>query len=94
MFIQKKLRQYYNFVFNDDPQITRLEIKCLSDSLHLLNVYLPYQCHDNYDDYVEYMGKLSAIAEGCTSSKLAILGNFNAAVETTFKTELLTFCTD
>ena len=53
--------------------------------LHLLNVYLPYQCHDNYDDYVDYMGKLSAIAEGCTSSKLAIIGDFNAAVETTLK---------
>ena len=40
------------------------------------------------------MGQLSAIAEGCTSSKLAIIGDFNAAVETTFETELLTFCTD
>ena len=80
----------------DDPRITGLEINCLSDSLHLLNVYLPYQCHDNYDDYVEYMGKLSAIAEGCTStsSKLAIIGDFSAAVETTFEAELLTFCTD
>ena len=81
-------------IFNDDPQITGLEINCLSDSLHLLNACLPYQCHDNYDDYVGYMGKLSAIAEGCTPSKLAIIGNFNAAVETTFETELLTFCTD
>ena len=91
---RKKMRQYCNFVFYDDPRITGLEINCLSDSLHLLNVYLPYQCHDNYDDYVEYMGKLSAIAEGCTSSKLAIIGDFNAAVETTFEAELLTFCTD
>ena len=39
------------------------------------------------------MGKLSAIAEGCTSSKLAIIGDFNAAVDTTFDI-LLTFCTD
>ena len=80
--------------FCDDPRITGLEINCLSDSIHLLNVYLPYQCHDNYDGYVECMGKLSAIAEGCTSSKLAIIGDFNAASETTFETELLTFCTD
>ena len=88
------MRQYCNFVFYDDPRITGLEINCLSDSLHFLNVYLPDQCYENYDDYVEYMGKLSAIAKGCTSCKLAIIGDFNAAVETTFETELLTFCTD
>ena len=87
---REKMRQYCNFVFYDDPRITGLEINCLSDSLHLLNVYLPYQCHDNY---VEYMGKLSAIAEG-SLSKLAIIGDFNAAVETTFEAELLTLCTD
>ena len=94
LLIRKKMRQYCNFVFYDDPRITGLQIKCLYDSLHLLNVYLPYQCHDNYDDYVEYMGKLSVIAEGCTSSKLAIIGDFNAAVESTYEAELLTFCTD
>ena len=42
------------------------------------------------------LGTLSAIAEGCisTSSKLTVIGDFNAAVETTFETELLIFCTD
>ena len=92
--IRKKMRQYCNLFFYDNTRIAGLEINCVSDSLHLLCVYLPYQCHDNYDDYVEYMGKLCAIAEDCTSSKLAIIGDFNAAVETTFETELLTFCTD
>ena len=57
-------------------------------------MYLPYQCHDNYDDYVEYLGKISAIIEGCATSKLAVIGDFNAAVETNFERELLTFCTD
>ena len=94
ILIRKKLRQYCNFIFYDDPQITGLEIKCVLDSVHLINVYLPYQCHDNYDDYVEYLGKISAIIEGCATSKLAVIGDFNAAVETNFERELLTFCTD
>ena len=94
ILIRKKLRQYCNFIFYDDPRITGLEIKCVLDSVHLINVYLPYQCHDNYDDYVEYLGKISAIIEGCATSKLAVIGDFNAAVETNFERELLTFCTD
>ena len=40
------------------------------------------------------MGKFSAIPESCTSSKLALIGDCNAAIETTFETELFTFCTD
>ena len=72
ILIRKMLRQYCNFIFYDDPRITGLEIKCVLDSVHLINVYLPYQCHDNYDDYVEYLGKISAIIEGCATSKLAV----------------------
>ena len=66
-----------------------MDIKCVLDSVHLINVYLPYQCHDNYDDYVEY----SAIIEVCATSKIAVIGDFNAVVETNFERELLTFCT-
>ena len=94
ILIRKTLRQYCNVIFYDDPQVTGLEIKCVLDSVHLLNVYLPYQCHDNYDDYVEYLDKISANIEGCVTSKLAVIGDFNAAVESNFERELLTFCKD
>ena len=66
-----------------------LEYKNFDDFIYFMNVYLPYQCHDNYDNYVEYIGKISAILEDCTTSKLAVIGDFNAAVRTTFETELI-----
>ena len=43
--------------------------------------------------YVEYLGKLSAIIEDYESSKVGIIGDFNAAVGTTFEGELLEVCT-
>ena len=42
---------------------------------------------------MEYLGKLSAILEDCEFSKVAIIGDFNAAVNTTFENELLETCT-
>ena len=36
-------------------------------------VYLLYQCPDNYDLYVEYLGKLSAIIEDYELSKVALI---------------------
>ena len=94
ILIRKKLRQYCNFLFYDDARIIGLELKFLSDNIYLLNVYLPYQCHDNYDAYVEYIGKISAIIEDCSTSKLAIIGDFNAKVGTIFESELISFCSD
>ena len=57
-----------------------------------MNVYMPYQCTDNYDCYVEYLGKISAILEECTTTKIAIVVDFNAAVSTSFEAELLALC--
>ena len=56
-------------------------------------MYLPYQCPDNYDLYVEYLGKLSTIVEDCHSTKIAIIGDFNATVSTAFEYEVLELCT-
>ena len=77
----------------DDTRIMGIQIKNNNDCLYFINVYLPYQCLDNYDIYVEYLGKLSAIIEDYDSSKVAIIGDFNAAVDTTFESELLELCT-
>ena len=57
-----------------------------------MKVYMPYQCTDNYDCYVEYLGKISVILEECTTTKIAIVGDFNAADSTSFEAELLTLC--
>ena len=71
-----------------------LEVKHFNANLYFINVYLPYQClADNYDLYVEYLGKISASIEDCHCSKIAIIGDFNAAVGTTFEDELLVLCT-
>ena len=59
------------------------------EKLCFINVHLPYQCPDNYDLYVEYLGKLIAIVEDCHLTKIAIIGDFNATVGTTFEDELL-----
>ena len=59
---------------------------------YFLNVYMPYQCDDNYDLFVEYIGKISSIIEESVTSNLIVLGDFNAAVDTVFESELLEMC--
>ena len=50
-----------------------IQIKNRDECLYFVNVYLPYQCPDNYELYVQYLGKLLAIIEDYESSKVAIL---------------------
>ena len=98
ILIRKLLRPEYSqcyceFEFYDDTRMIGLEVKHLKERMYFINMYLPYQCPDNYDLYVEYFGKISAIVEDCHSTKIAIIGDFNAAVGTTFEDELLELCT-
>ena len=93
ILIRKLLRPVCEFEFYDDTRMIGLEVKHLKERLYFINVYLPYQCPDNYDVYAEYLVKISAIVEDCHSTKIAIIGDFNAAVGTTFEDELLELCT-
>ena len=92
ILIRKELREHCNFLCYDDPRIMGIEFKSITDCIYFMNVYMPYQCTDNYDCYVEYLGKSSAILEECTTTKIAIVGDFNAAVSTSVETELLALC--
>ena len=53
---------------------------------------MPYQHDDNYETFMERIGKLSATIEDSDMYNFIILGDFNSAVETPFKSELLKFC--
>ena len=53
---------------------------------------MPYQCDDNYDLFVDYTGKISSIIKESGTSYLIVLGDFNAAVDTVFESELLEMC--
>ena len=49
---------------------------------------MPYQCDDNYDLYVEYIGKISLLKIqllDSVNSNLIVLGDFNAAVNRLFE---------
>ena len=96
ILIRKQLGPFCEFALYDNLRMMALEVKHFIDNLYFINEYLPYQCPDNYDLYVdllEYLGKISAIIEDCQCSKIAIIGDFNAAVGTTFEDELLELCT-
>lgn len=57
---------------------TGIEISCGAKRLPILNVYMPYQCDRNYDEYLEKLGTLGAIVSELDHTCFCILGDWNA----------------
>ena len=49
----------------DDCCIMGMQITYDSKTVHILNVYLPYDDGSNHDEHMFYLGKLDSIVEGC-----------------------------
>jgi len=76
----------------NDPRLLGLEVHSNHGKLMFINVYMPYQCADNSDLYLHYLGKLAALVHESDTSKIALLGDFNASTNTAFGRELAEMC--
>ena len=75
-----------------DSRLLGFNVITTSGTLFILNVYLPYQCYDNYEEYCHYLGKISAITAECDTTSIINAGDFNAGKDTQFEEELLDLC--
>lgn len=62
----------------------------------LINVYLPYKCEDNLNDYIECLGTLQQIIEEAPTSNIMVGGDFNCdpRIADDYGTHLIDFCND
>ena len=72
----------------DDVRMSGIILELNGSPYLCINVYLPYYCAENIDEYYMYMGKLSSIVEECDASGIIVLGDFNADVGKLFYREL------
>ena len=48
ILVRRKLRPLCDFIFYDDTRIMGMKINNNNECLYFMNVYLPYQCPNNY----------------------------------------------
>ena len=92
VLIRKSIRKACQLHSYKDSRLLGITVNIMDTSCYFLNVYMPYQCDDNYDLYVKYIGKISSLIEDSVTSNLIVLGDFNAAVNTLFESELVNMC--
>ena len=88
----KSLTPYINIVNYDDDRLLGLSFKYRDQSTLFINVYLPTNVRENVDQYLNYVGKISAIIEESQCENICILGDFNASPGTDYFVEICSLC--
>ena len=94
ILIRKQYRSIAQFHTYNCSRLLGVQLTCNDLSLLFISVYMPYQCDDNYELFMEYVGKLSALIEESPTSYVTILGDFNAVIDTQFEAELRELCSN
>ena len=94
ILIRKQYRSIAQFHTYNCSCLLGVQLTCNDVSLLFISVYMPYQCDDNLELFMEYVGKLSALIEESPTTNVAILGDFNAGIDTQFDTELQELCSN
>ena len=89
---KKSISKLVKAITFDDSRLLGVQITDNQETFVFINVYLPFQCEDNYENYLNYLGKLTAVVEEIATSNIVVLGDFNAAKDTKFENELLLWC--
>ena len=77
-----------------DVDETRIEILLDTENgkIKVINVLMPWCSKTNTDLYFQYLSKLDSICESLNSSKICIVGDYNASPANAFRKLLEVFC--
>ena len=68
----------------EDPRILGINLGNSTQNILILNIYLPYFSQENYDNYLNYVGKISSIIQDHDHNDIMIIGDFNANIDSPF----------
>ena len=81
LFYNKRLANYATPVyFSNCNWCVGVNILINTVSFTIINVYLPYECPDNEDEYIEKLSMLDNIIENINHSSYTLVGDFNANI--------------
>ena len=92
ILIRKSYRKHAEFHNFNDSRIVGITLFIDNLQYDFISVYMPYQCDENYDLYMQCISKLSTLLEESCTNNIVILGDFNATLNSVFESELLKMC--
>ena len=78
----------------EEDRVLGLMFKDDNRSILFLNVYMPTQSNENYDQYISTLGRVMALIHEQGADAVCVLGDFNAKPNSLFYEELVRHCSD
>ena len=98
IFWRKHLDQYVKPIDLKCDWCTAVEFNTGSNTVVIINVYLPYQCPANEDNNIEKLGHIHAVIDELNTSCYMVFGDWNAnirdPVNSLFARHMIDFCHD
>ena len=76
---KRSLDQYITILDDSYDWLCGVRI-CPNREYYLLNVYLPYECEENRERFIDYMSKIAVYVDSINSLCVTITGDFNADI--------------
>ena len=94
----RKLEQYVKPVELGLDWCAAIEVSVGHRRFYIINVYMPYQCPENEEKYLDSLGAIHAIVTELDSTCYAIMGDWNPNLSNTansvFAQHMINFCSD
>ena len=85
------MAQFYTYHCS---RLLGVQLSYNEESLLFVNVYMLYQSDDNFEIFMEYIGKITALIDKSSTRNIAFIGDFNVAIDTHFDVELQEMCSN
>ena len=69
-----------------------IQVAAGNTTVLIINVYMPWESHTNFDQYCMVLGDLQGIIQDSTADHVCIIGDLNAHPSRQFFNELTRFC--
>ena len=99
---RKSIADKCNIIDYEDKRVLGIEVTHGDNKLLFLNIYMPYNCESNAEEFKFYLAQISSIFNEHNSPYLFVVGDFNAntnrsgsgIIEHKFGRELISFFTE
>jgi exonuclease III len=93
---RKSIDEAVQVINSDHNWLSCLKVSTKKKEFYVINVYLPYECQSNVENYNDCLAKLALYVDNINSTCIYIVGDFNADLskESSFGSILAAFCED
>ena len=89
---RKSLDDTVSIINYNSDRLLGLSLAVHNTSILFINVYMPYETRDHFDEFIQVLGEIHSIIQDTEADHICLVGDLNAHPDKNFFNELNQFC--